>query len=186
DMADAEDADAIFACLGAYQPVPQIEGVDGENVFWSIAAYDHIPELGQNIVIIGGGMVGVEQALWLKRLGKNPVVVARHQLRDGGNHLHLQAVRNEIKRIGLEVHEFYGTQRICSDKVVCTDPDGKTVEFPADSVVFATGMRPRTEEAMALRECAPEFYPIADCMIARDMCEAVTQAYMAAKNVGLV
>ncbi|MBR6206607.1 MAG: hypothetical protein IKQ73_05530 [Oscillospiraceae bacterium] len=56
--------------------------------------------------------------------------------------------------------------------------------FPADTVIYAVGQRPRTEEATALKRCAPEFYIVGDCVAARNVLMATREAFNAARDIG--
>ena len=57
--------DAIMACLGARPVKPAIPGIDGANVFGAEEIYKDPEKAGQNVVILGGGLVGMELAIFL-------------------------------------------------------------------------------------------------------------------------
>ena len=71
--------------------------------------------------------------------------------------------------------------------VLCRDlSTGEDVEFPADSVLMAAGMRPRFETVDALRHsCAETSVAIVgDCNnVAGTICEAVNQAFQACLHI---
>ena len=48
--------------------------------------------------------------------------------------------------------------------VQAVDKDGKDILIPADSVVISVGMRPLSAQVEALRDCAPLFIPIGNCV----------------------
>jgi len=58
--------------------------------------------------------------------------------------------------------------------------------YPADTVVYALGQKPLRGGALALRECAPMFFQLGDCMDARNIYTAVSTAYTVAKDIGRV
>ena len=45
-------------------------------------------------------------------------------------------------------------------------------------------MKPRWDEADALRFCAAEFYQIGDCRKARNLMATTSEAWTAARNIG--
>ena len=51
--------------------------------------------------------------------------------------------------------------------------------FPADTVVTALGMKPQMEAALALYDCAPDFYLIGDSRAAATIREANWGGYNA-------
>ncbi len=62
-------------------------------------------------------------------------------------------------------------------------PDGKEEFLPADTVVLATGMRPRRDQAEVFRDCAPEYIPIGDCVKVAQVTEAIRAGYDAAVSI---
>ena len=48
------------------------------------------------------------------------------------------------------------------------------------------GMKPRRDEAMALRLCAPDFYLVGDCRVPKSVREANWDGYQAAVDAGRV
>jgi len=50
--------------------------------------------------------------------------------------------------------------------------------------MYVVGMRALEEDMRALNDCAPEFYPIGDCISPRNITAAVTEGYMTARNIG--
>ena len=53
---------------------------------------------------------------------------------------------------------------ITDEGVQAVDKDGREILIPADSVVISVGMRPLSAAVEALRDCAPEFIPIGNCV----------------------
>ena len=63
---------------------------------------------------------------------------------------------------------------------------GEDVFIPADTVIYAVGQRSRSGEAVALGGCAPEFHMVGDCVAARNILSATTEAYNAARDIGRI
>ncbi|NLB29824.1 MAG: FAD-dependent oxidoreductase, partial [Clostridiales bacterium] len=160
EYAKAQNADVIIVSIGAKPVVPRIPGI--EKAVQAQEAYTAVHALGQNIVILGGGLVGIELGLHLLSRGKNVTVVEMaDRMSDGGNFLHMPGVRAEIKKRGLDVQLRTEAKEIKDGLVICETPEGEK-SFPADSVVCAVGQRPLTGEAMAFNDCAPEVFYIGD------------------------
>jgi len=58
------------------------------------------------------------------------------------------------------------------------------VFYNADTVIHATGMRPRQDEAMKFSRCAEVFHMTGDCRKAANILFANGTAYTAAKFIG--
>ena len=97
--------DAIIAALGARAVVPTVlQGMDRDNVFSAEYAYTHTEALGQRVVIMGAGLVGVELGIYLSNLGKAVTIIEKMPfINNGGNILHQLALNVEIAKSGLEI-----------------------------------------------------------------------------------
>ena len=135
-------------------------------------------------MILGAGLVGIELGIHLARGGKQVTVVEMaDQINDGGNFLHMAGTEVELKKQNIQVHLHTKAKEITPQGVVCEAADGPVV-YAADTVIYAVGMRSLHDEMCALNYCAPEFYPIGDCIGARNITSAVTEGYMTARNIG--
>lgn len=96
--------DVIIAACGSRPVVPQIPGIDGANVVGAEYAYLNAEKLGNRVVILGGGLSGIELAIYLSQLGKKAAIMEMaNALNFSGNIIHSMAVANEISRLGIEV-----------------------------------------------------------------------------------
>ena len=176
--------DVIIAALGAAPLKPRIPGIDSVNVIPAQEAYTAVDKLGQNVVILGAGLVGVELGLHLLSKGKNVKIVEMlDRISDGGNFLHILGLKVEIKKRGLEIEFNTKAKEIIQNSVIC-ELNGSEKVFAADTVVYAVGQKPAREEAIALGACAPEFYMIGDCVKSRNITDATGEAFMIARNLG--
>ena len=185
--------DVILAALGARPIKPNIPGIDGPNVLGAEELYYDPEKAGKNVVILGGGLVG----------RKCTVVEMLPDLNAGGNNLHALAVYWQMRKYG--IHATTGTKALeITDKGVLCEyvgttpseksvfdmpkiyPDGQsgTHLYEADTVVYAVGQRPLTAEAVTLRDCAPEFAAIGDCVVSKDIWTATRTAYYIARDIG--
>ncbi len=104
ELARAAEADVIIAALGARPVVPEIPGVDGKNVLGAEEAYYHPGRTGNNVAILGGGLVGIELAIYLAGLGRRVTIIEMMEtLSDGGNPVHGLALINEINKYRIQV-----------------------------------------------------------------------------------
>ncbi|UWG98939.1 FAD-dependent oxidoreductase [Dehalobacter sp. DCM] len=184
DYAQALNADVIIAAVGAQPVKPRIPGIDGANVLSAQDAYTAIDKIGQQVVILGAGLVGIELGLHLISKGKKVHIVEMlDHISDGGNFLHILGLKVEMAKRGLEVSFKTKAKEIKADGVVCETADGEKV-FAADTVIYAVGQKPLREEAIALNSCAPEFYQIGDCVAPRNITSATAEGFMIARNIG--
>jgi 2,4-dienoyl-CoA reductase-like NADH-dependent reductase (Old Yellow Enzyme family)/thioredoxin reductase len=191
ELAEELRPDVIIAALGARPVVPNIKGIDGQNVCGAEDVYYNPEKAGKNVVILGGGLVGCELGIYLASLGRRVTIVEMlDSLNDGGNMLQGLAIRLELKRLGIAAHLSTKALEITGQGLVACPADGngsgERTLFEADTVIYAVGQRPLREEAEALRFCAPEFYQIGDCLTPKNITEATRAAYNIARDIGRI
>ncbi len=176
--------DVIIAALGARPVMPPIEGIEGKNVLSAEYVYEHTQDAGGKVVVLGGGLVGIELAIHLGREGREVTIVEMlPALNNGGNILHQLALDVEIEKQKICLALGVKAARI-TDKGVFCSKDGSDLFFEADRVIYAVGQAPLFEQADALRACAPMFYIIGDCGTPKNIMQATSMADAAVKNIG--
>ena len=196
ELAKSISPDVIIAALGARPAVPDIPGIDGENVLGAEALYYAPEKAGGNIVIIGGGLVGIELGVFmamrkgLSAAAPKPgetvtIIEIADELTTDPYGMHSAALIFQIEKLGIQVHLKTAVKSISGAGVSCENADG-SFELPADTVIYATGQKPLREDAFALSGCAPEFYQIGDCAAPRNMLVANQTAYTIARDIGRI
>jgi pyruvate/2-oxoglutarate dehydrogenase complex dihydrolipoamide dehydrogenase (E3) component len=163
-------------------------------------------QVGKRVVIMGGGLVGLELGVYLAqtdhivtivemldRTCASPDYMATSErffgfegVVVGDPIVHGIAIREQLKKLP--------NMTICtSTKALEINDKGIRVEGPegirlieADTVVYAVGQKPLREEAVKLHDCAPEFYQIGDCLTPRNIFAATQAAYQIARDIGRV
>ncbi len=104
ELAEAWKPDVILAAMGARPVKPNIPGIDGKNVMAAEYAYLHADEVGEKVVVLGGGLSGIELAIYLSGLGKKVTILEMaNDLNYSGNVIHSMAIHNELRHYGIEV-----------------------------------------------------------------------------------
>lgn len=185
ELAASFGADVLIAALGARPVVPTfLKGYDRENVMGAEEAYINPEKTGDSIIILGGGLVGVELGIYLAGMGKKvSIVELLPQLNDGGNHLHAKALRNEIRDRKIDINLSTRALEI-NEQGLLAEKDGKTIQFTGDTVIYAVGQRPLQEEAAALHGAAAEYYTLGDCVAPKNITNATSSAYTIARTIG--
>jgi len=199
--------DVIIAALGARSVVPEnIKGWDRPNVMSAEELYMHPERGGKRVVVLGGGLAGLELAVFMGMRGCEVTVVELSPaLNDGGNHLQGLSLSGEIEKYGVrisvatnvtEINEDGVTGEFTGEPLPPKNPmpfalplyppvgtSGKAV-FPADTIAYAIGRKPLWDEALSLRGCAAEFYQIGDCITPGSIYDATNTAYFTALGLG--
>lgn len=136
------DADEIIVATGAKAKSLHIEGIEK-----TISAIDYLngKEVGDKVVVIGGGLAGCEIAYDLFLKGKTPVVVEAQNDLMVGRGLCLansSYLRDFFKHKNVEVHLESLTTKIENDGVIIKDKNKNQIKIDADSVILAVGYNP--------------------------------------------
>ncbi len=174
--------DAVLVAIGAEPLILPVPGVEQAKV--AIETLGHEEELGDSVILIGGGQVGCETALHYAKLGKKVTVMemqselAPDASTTGRNELltEIAAEPNFIPLTGAKCVSLTATS-------VTYEKDGKQETITADSVVLSAGMRAKTQEADSFIGTALAFAEIGDCVRARTVEYATKEAYYAAVNL---
>jgi 2,4-dienoyl-CoA reductase-like NADH-dependent reductase (Old Yellow Enzyme family)/NADPH-dependent 2,4-dienoyl-CoA reductase/sulfur reductase-like enzyme len=179
ELVNEVSPDVLIASVGAEPSVPPIPGVEKAVVAASLYDEDAI---GDRVVVIGGGMVGCEKALHLAHLGRDVTVLEiLDKAAPEATYLHWLALTKELeKNVALELSTK--CTRI-ADEGVYAVKGGDEVFYPADSVLLATGVKPRAGLVESLRDCAPVFSVIGDCYQPGTVLEAIHYGYFTALNI---
>ena len=155
--------DALICAIGATPIKPRFEGIDDERVIYATDLQRDDLVIGDRVVIIGGGLIGVESAVEFKNKGKKVTVVEmRDDFAVDANMFHKMGLRIQV-RDGIDMHTSTAVKKITKEGVVAQDKDGNEVVFPADTILCAIGLKPRMDEVDALRGLVDEFRAIGDC-----------------------
>ncbi|MDL2307162.1 FAD-dependent oxidoreductase [Desulfovibrio sp. OttesenSCG-928-C06] len=163
EMVLAAKPDAVIVAVGSNYTQPPFPGK--EKAMFADEALFHPERVGKNVVVIGGGLVGVETALTLREnLGCNVTVV--EMMPAVCTNMDGNARRGLLKRVdehGLTVLTSYKVQEIKDDGILAADCDGKVHEIKADTVVMAVGLTANKAEADKFADLGVKTYFIGDC-----------------------
>ncbi|MEG0294174.1 CoA-disulfide reductase [Enterococcus sp.] len=144
--------DRLMIATGANPIVPPIPGIDASNVYTitkpgPVAELKHrLPEI-QNVVVIGGGFIGVEVAEQLRHQGKEVTLIEADTKVMGGpfDAEFSDKLAMAIEEAGVQVKlEERAEQFVTTNDQVTTVKTNKG-EYAADVVIVAVGFRPNTK-----------------------------------------
>ena len=185
EILDKENFDALIIAVGAEPIFPKIPGIDKQHVSWAVdAELGNVP-VGDKIVIVGAGTIGIEAAIDFKQAGKDVTVI---ELAEASSMIMAGGARGQqlqlIKDLNVPIHYGTALTEIHDDKVIAKTGDA-VGEFSADTVLVAIGMKSRDDVVKSLCRCAPEtsVHIVGDAIEAASICEAVNTAFQAALNI---
>lgn len=182
DLIKAVKPHSVFNAIGAEPIIPKIPGVDLPFVENSHDVLDGKAKVEGKVVIIGGGLVGMEVAEYLAERGCQVTVLEmmKECCADLGMARKI-CVQEQMVIDGIEAVTEVTVTGIEQGKVIGKKQD-ETVEYPCDYTVVAIGSASRNAETLeqAAREIGAGYFVIGDAGKARRAMNATREAFDAA------
>jgi 2,4-dienoyl-CoA reductase-like NADH-dependent reductase (Old Yellow Enzyme family)/thioredoxin reductase len=184
-LAQELKADIILCAVGAVPVVPPIPGLaESKKTVGLEAIHQPVPAVGKKVVILGGGLIGTETAIYLDSLGKEVTVVEmRGDYAPDTSEMHKIALEVSLEKSRIKMHLNTRAKAVTEAGLVCIGPNGGEVTFAADTIFVAAGMKPNSEAIDSLRYAAPRFFKIGDCVKVGKVLEAVHGGYYGALDI---
>ncbi|MZI95726.1 FAD-dependent oxidoreductase [Vibrio sp. CAIM 722] len=175
--------DSLICAIGATPIKPNIPGIDDPRVVNCTELAKDVPNIGQNVVIIGAGLVGTESAIHFRREHKNVTLIeARDDFAIDSNVFHKMGLNIEL-RDHIDVHVGTKVEAITAEGVVAINKQGERLVFPADTIFCSVGMKSREIEREELRQSILDFIPVGDCVRPGKVASAVHHGHYAAMDI---
>jgi len=167
------NADEIIVATGSVANRIPVPGIDK-----GIQAIDFLlgkKEVGQNVVIIGGGLTGCEIAYELYLQGKNPTIVEMQDdliTTKGVCLANSSYLRDFFSANKVPVHLETALCKVLDDGVEVKDKNGTEYKIAADSVILSTGYKSKP-----LAEKAKNIHLVGDCSKVGNLRTVIWQAW---------
>ena len=188
--ATAEDvrnfgADYVVLATGAHMEKPPFDNGAGDKVLTVIQVLSGLEPRGDRILVMGGGVIGCETALYLARRGKQVTISTRRDksalaedLYDHNNH---DVLLMMIKAADIAVLSETLAIKVESDGVV-VNTTGTEMKIPVDSLVFSGRMMPENMLSTSLAGMN-NVYSVGDCVRPDRIMEAVWTAFKTVREI---
>jgi len=179
---EKSDADVIITATGA-KPIKLPFGDATET---AVDILNEKAPCGENVVIIGGGLVGCETGLWLAGKGKNVQVVEMAPDVLGGPHgmplMNYSMLKDLLAYNKVELHVNSRVENV-NDGVVTVQNGEKKFELKADTVINAVGYRSEDSLYERVKMLPKEVYNLGDSRNVKNIMYAIWDAYEVAGNI---
>lgn len=175
--------DVLILATGGKYYIPEIPGIDSRRVVKAADLNSKLKKalrfagpakltwatklwmpIGNKVVIIGGGIHGLQTAVFLAKRGKNITVV------EEADKMGAMVIENHKVRLfgwleekGVQMYSGVKYQEITDKGLTITTKEGEKITLAADTILPALPMVPDTGILENLKDTAPEVYQIGDC-----------------------
>ncbi len=185
-MIAKEGYDAVIVAIGADPTVPDLPGIKGRNVVYAPDVYGKEKALAKDVVIIGGGSMGVETGIFLADQGHSVTVLEAANVMAGDaarSHFYERLVYTWEQLPNFKPIVQARCNGITEGGVTYLDADGKQQSIKAGTVVVAMGMKARADQALKFNGTSPWVYRVGNCQEAADLRCAIRSAFSAASMI---
>ena len=180
----AGDYDAVIIATGS-QPKKFSLG-DDEKVYTASQVLLKEKDCGETTVIVGGGLVGCETALWLAEHGKKVTIVEALDKILAVNGPLCHANKDMLERLvpyhGVEVVAGARVKKYENGVLTADTAEGEKT-IPCDSVILAVGYREENSLYHDLEFDVPEIYLLGDAKKVSNIMYAIWDAFEVANHI---
>jgi 2,4-dienoyl-CoA reductase-like NADH-dependent reductase (Old Yellow Enzyme family)/thioredoxin reductase len=181
-----ENPDAVILATGSIPLIPDLPGIKDQSVCtaWEVLEGKKKVE-DKMVLVVGGGTVGCETALYLSPNNKKVTVLEMlNDIALDMEFLNRMDLMSKIQEAKIEVLLGRKVERIDSNGVALLNREMKEEEVKGDIVVLAVGATPVNDLAKQLEGKVEEIHVVGDCHQPRKIFDAVYEGFRAA--VGLM
>jgi 2-enoate reductase len=189
DFVENASPDVLFIATGSKPYIPALAGIDKANVCTCIDVLLSRREVKGRVVVLGGGMIGCETALWLSQKGNTVTVVEKLPelmvSKPPVPPMNRQMLLNMLAFHEVRIITNCDIREIAEDGVILQNGGSFSEKvIKADTIILATGMLPsRALYDDALRGEVGQVYAIGDCREIGNIYGAIWDAFEVARLV---
>lgn len=182
DSPELKQADKIIIALGASPIMPRLPGIQNKNVIEVIEAHTkRRKEIGETVVILGGGLSGCDFALELAKEGKQVTIVEMmDQVAGKCNWMNRAALLAQLKQYNVNILCRHKALEFSNEGVIVENVEGQKVVLEADTAIVALGTKSNKSESLAIQTKYPQAVTIGDCAAVGQVGKAIHEAFEAA------
>lgn len=185
EIIKAENPDALIIAVGGTPLIPNVPGINMDHVHWAGDVDCGRAEVGQKVIVVGGGLTGGECAYNLALKGKDVTLVemmGRESLLKGASLINIFSLQSLLMKNGVKIVTNTKMEEVTAKGIKTINSKFQWLEYEADTVILALGMKPRREIVAGLRHIiAPtEVAVIGDCRSIGNVYSAIHEGFDAA------
>ena len=173
-LVNRQKPDAVIVATGSRPIIPEIPGIKKPIVTTCIDLLLRRKKVGKEVVVVGGGLVGCETALWLSQQGKKVTVVEMlPEIASGVHHGQRIMLLALLDRNKVEILTDTSLQEVTDEGAIVVDRHSNRSTLRCDRVALALGLIPEKALYHSLVDGIPRLYEIGDCKDPRKILHAI-------------
>lgn len=185
-MIDEIRPDVVILATGAIPIIPDIPGIQGNNVKTAWDVLSNKKSIGQRVIVVGGGSVGCETAEFLAKSGTEVTIVEMlDRIGTDMSPTMIPFFMGRVKEYGIKVLTKHKLEEIKENGIKTVDENHQEHELQTDTIVLAMGAQPNNKLLERLQDKGIEVYSVGDCAQepTRKLIDAVHEGYFTALRI---
>ncbi|MDD5524354.1 MAG: FAD-dependent oxidoreductase [Smithella sp.] len=166
ELVKGEKPDVLILAVGSDYVVPP--GIQSsKNLLFPPDVFLGKKEIGEQVVIVGGGQEGCETALYIAENLKKKVTIIEKRgaaLLDCGDPMSMMAIRMRLQFANVKIINGLNFTGFSGNTIDCIDNAGKNHQMDADTVILALGVQPRKDTVDKLSGICGQTYKVGSCI----------------------
>jgi 2,4-dienoyl-CoA reductase-like NADH-dependent reductase (Old Yellow Enzyme family)/thioredoxin reductase len=176
--------DVTLLATGAKPIVPDIKGIDSNQVVFATDILTKKVIAGKQVVIIGGGKIGCETAEFLAGENKRvSIIEIKDELAGDVEPITRTLLLERLRQHQINVYLKGVVSKIQRDKVVIKGDDGIKREIRTDTIVLSVGYTPDRTLYEKLSTRSSNIFLIGDCKKSGEIADAIHEAARVARLI---
>lgn len=144
-------AENLLICTGSSNFVPPIPGVSDNPAVWDSTAALAATELPQSMIIVGGGVIGMEFATLYHELGVPVTVIeAMPTILPNLDQDVVTILKEQYEKAGIRILTDTKVMSVEGQKVMAQPANGEMLTLEAEHILISVGRRPNLDGLEAL------------------------------------
>ena len=177
NLIDRLKPDVIVIAVGGKPIIPPIIGIEMDHVVLAKDVLLEKVKVGESVLVIGGGQVGLETAEYLAESGKSvKVIESLNELARGMPSIAKLPLLSCLEELGVTIWTRAEIKEIQRGEII-VQYKGSEKKINAETVIVATGSEPNHQLFEMIKGEMSEVFIIGDSMKPRRILEAIAEGF---------
>jgi len=180
---EAFSPDAVIIATGSELTMPQIPGMRNTNgLSFKEVLKGEVKIEREKVVVLGGGLIGLETALFLTSLGNDVTVLKRYEtISENIDPVYAPHLLSNLQKQGVNIISKVMTMEIEQNQVLIKTHSKELNKVYFDKIVLTRELMPSNKLAKEIE--ASEVYLIGDALKPRRIFNAVFEGFMVGRQI---
>lgn len=186
DFVKQEKPDVVIVSTGSTSINLDLPGIEKNNVISADNALLDISKIGNNVAIVGAGLVGCETALWLRQNNKKVTLIeSTDKILSGGSNMpfmNYDMLKDLLNYNKVNIATSSIVSNISEEGIIVKTKCGEKT-FNVDTIILSVGYKSDDSLYWKLDKLVDDIYLVGDAKNVKNIMYAIWDAYEITRNI---